>query len=686
MAWINRKRLAALVVLLSLSSPALAFAGQQGGVCERKIGPGALGTGSLGHPSVSLPAAPPNLTPSLSGVLALYRQGHIRLADALGAQLPGAQAHIAAQWAAIALQPRLMGSSRLIGFLDAHPHWPARPWVRRQIEAALYMEKPGPLKSLQYFSSHPPRSPLGTMALADTYLDVGDKDAAALLVRPLWRRRKLTHWAERQFIATFKDQINANDDDRRAERMALKQHFAAALRAAARDGKDEIALVQASAALMRHQGADALIAKLPAAKRASPLLRYGKASVLLGQGKLDQAASLMLEAPQDANSLLVPDQWWRLRRQIARALLDRHQAALAYKLCATSPAQGNRERVDTEFHAGWIALRYLDQPELAARHFAALVIIARTPMSLTRGNYWLGRAMDAEGHANQAQLYYARAARQSNFYYGQLAEARLTAPLPPAMHAPVAANAGPSRVVMLARAYFDAAAPDLARKLLAADAASARPGELARLANYIHRRDDPTLATKIGKIADRRGLSQGTLAFPAHGLPDFVPLADRASRALLYAIARQESTFQPQLVSTAGARGLMQLMVPTARRTASMEKVAFDLNRLTSDPAYNLQLAAAFLGLLEHEQRGSLARTLAAYNAGGGRVSQWIAAHGDPANSDVDPVDWVEAIPIDETRDYVEHVMANVGVYRRLFGEALPSSAKIGAPPETSQR
>lgn len=524
------------------------------------------------------------------------------------------------------------------------------------------------------------------MALAAIYHNTGDKAAAAALLRPLWRRKKLTLWQERQFVANFKDLINASDDDRRAERLALERHFSAALRAAARDDRKEIALVEAMQALMRHQAARGLIAKLPADKRTSPLLRYGEASTLFQERKLDRAAKMMLGAPQDAARLLAPDQWWRLRRQIARALLDRQEASLAFELCVTSPARSNRERVDSEFHAGWIALRYLNFPKLAAQHFAILTSIAKTPMSLTRGTYWLGRAMDAEGHANRAQYFYERAARHANFYFGQLAAARLTAPLPASVPAPEAARARPSRVVMLAKAYFNADAPDLADKLLMADARTAKSSRLARLAAFVRQRRDPTLAIRIGKIADRRGMSQGTLAFPAHGMPHFVPLADRASKALLYAIARQESTFQQQLISPAGARGLMQLMVATAQRTAATEKVAFDLNRLTSDPAYNLQLAAAFLGLLEHEQRGSLVRTLAAYNAGGSRVSQWIAAHGDPANPSVDPVEWVEAIPIDETRDYVEHVMANVGVYRRLFGAALPISAKIGTAPQTTQR
>ena len=76
------------------------------------------------------------------------------------------------------------------------------------------------------------------------------------------------------------------------------------------------------------------------------------------------------------------------------------------------------------------------------------------------------------------------------------------------------------------------------------------------------------------------------------------------------------------------------------------------------------------------DEGGSLELALAAYNAGGGRVAQWLAAYGDPRTGKIDPVDWVERIPFDETRDYVERVSENLGVYRARF------AAAADAPPE----
>ena len=138
---------------------------------------------------------------------------------------------------------------------------------------------------------------------------------------------------------------------------------------------------------------------------------------------------------------------------------------------------------------------------------------------------------------------------------------------------------------------------------------------------------------------------------------------------MVYAIARQESAFNPRAVSSAGARGLMQLMPATAKRTAQRFGVGFDLDRLVQDPAYNAKLGSAHLGELMEDWKGSYILAFASYNAGGGNVKKWIDAYGDPRSPDVDPIDWVERIPFSETRNYVQRVMENLQVYRHRLGE-----------------
>ena len=194
----------------------------------------------------------------------------------------------------------------------------------------------------------------------------------------------------------------------------------------------------------------------------------------------------------------------------------------------------------------------------------------------------------------------------------------------------------------------------------------------------IRRHGDVASEVAFGKIATLRGLPLDAEAFPTRGVPSFAPLAHSADLASVYAVARQESEFLWRAASGAGAKGLMQILPSTAAATARRAGVDFDPQRLVADPAFNTQLGAAFLGQLIEDEGGSRAIAFAAYNAGGGRVAQWLAAYGDPRKGAVDPVDWVERIPFDETRDYVQRVSENLAVYRqRLAGAPAPAPPNV---------
>ena len=193
--------------------------------------------------------------------------------------------------------------------------------------------------------------------------------------------------------------------------------------------------------------------------------------------------------------------------------------------------------------------------------------------------------------------------------------------------------------------------------------------QVAALAMVMAKARDAGATLAIGKIASQRGFPLDEHAFPDFGVPNYEPLARSAEKPMVYAIARQESAFAPKALSTAGAKGLMQMMTPTARGTAKKAGVPFDEDRLIRDAAFNAQLGAAHLADLMGEYRNSNILTFAAYNAGGRRVKEWITAHGDPRDPGVDPIDWVELIPIAETRNYVQRIVENLEVYRVRLGE-----------------
>jgi soluble lytic murein transglycosylase len=390
---------------------------------------------------------------------------------------------------------------------------------------------------------------------------------------------------------------------------------------------------------------------------------------------------LLQLAPRDRTALINSDRWWSERRKVAGELLDLDEPRLAFELCDNMVRpDDSANQIDADFHAGWIALRFLGDARAAAHRFERAAEVARTPISIARAAYWRGRAAEALGDSDDAKVHYETAASEPIAYYGQLAAQRLGEKRL-ALRTAVAAAEGHRRdeAVRAAEALYADGLDELASGL-AFDAARqwSDESQLAAMADVVKRFGDAATEVVFGKIATGRGYPFDTTAFPISGVPAFVPLAHSADLASIYAVARQESEFLWQASSGAGAKGLMQLLPSTAASTARRAGVAFDYARLLVDPAFNTQLGAAFLGQVREDEGGSDALAFAAYNAGSGRVARWIAAHGDPRKTGgADLIDWIERIPFDETREYVERVSENLGVYRQRLADEPPAPAPM---------
>jgi len=172
----------------------------------------------------------------------------------------------------------------------------------------------------------------------------------------------------------------------------------------------------------------------------------------------------------------------------------------------------------------------------------------------------------------------------------------------------------------------------------------------------------------VGKQALNRGLPFDFYAYPLNGIPQYRSIGPAVEQSVIFSIARQESAFNPAVVSPAQAYGLMQVTPDAGQYVCRRAGVAFDIKRMKTDPVYNTALGAAELGGLLEEYRGSYIMSFAAYNAGRGSLKKWIDRYGDPRDPKVDAVDWVELIPFSETRNYVQRVVENLQVYRARFG------------------
>ncbi len=473
-------------------------------------------------------------------------------------------------------------------------------------------------------------------------------------------------------LEAFAGDLTARDHRNRMEMYLFKENAEGALRSAQRAGADHVKLAQARIAMWpRGAARKALIDSIPASLRNDSSYQFALAQFHRRSNEAHVSAAVLDGVTRDVNVLVDGDEWWVERRLIARQLLSKGDAATAYRVVAAHSAERTHLRIEAEWHAGWIALRFLSQPDVAARHFAAAAALAETPISIGRTAYWQGRAAEAAGDAGAAEAFYRRAAAQKPAFYGQLARARLDLPDLPIPE--VQADPGGIPALRVAALLDRAGLRQAARPLLielgrTLDA----PEAMQAAAEIAQRAEDPRLLVGFGKLALQRGMPLMRAAYPTGGLPATALASSPVERAMLHAIARQESAFDPKAVSHAGARGLMQLMPATARVTAQRAALPFNLAALTADPAYNARIGAAHLADLLKEWRGSYILTFASYNAGSHNVQKWIAMHGDPRDPKVDPIDWIEQIPFTETRDYVQRVMENLQVYRARLHESHP--------------
>jgi soluble lytic murein transglycosylase len=612
---------------------------------------------------------------SVKQAIEFARRGKPKEATELEGRIGDPLARKLVEWAILRSDDNLADSARFRAFIVANPSWPNLLMFRRRAEAMLWQEH-ADLASIRNFTGGVPISAKGRLALGRALLAADNEAGAHAAVRDAWRNEPLSRDLEEQVLQTFGGVLTRADDKARMDVRLYARESDAGLRAAQRLGGNEPAIAKARIAVNDKAGnAKALLDALPDSAQADPGVMFSRIQWLRRNDKLAEAASLIAAAPRDPAVVHDVDEWWIERRVLVRKLLDAGDAAAAYKVArdAAPPAKENY-RVDHEFTAGWIALRFLNEPALAAQHFARIGNGITNPIALARGAYWRGRAAEAMNRTQEAHGFYEHAARHSTAYYGQLARARLglselALAAPPRPSAENRASLARIEVARAAAILYALGERDLVIPLMADLAERAEDiGALVALAEVATHYQDARSVLLIGKAALGRGYAFDHYAFPTFGLPHYSAIGPEVEPAVVYSIARQESAFNPRDVSSARALGLMQVTPEAGRYVAKKFNVAYDEKRLLRDNVYNMQIGAAELGDDIAAYRGSYILAFAGYNAGRGRVHEWVASYGDPRDPSVDPIDWVERIPFAETRNYVQRILENLQVYRVKFG------------------
>ncbi len=561
----------------------------------------------------------------------------------------------------------------LATFIIDNPTWPELDVLQTMAEARL-TDSVDKTLTLRLFEARAPLTTRGRIRFAEALLDAGRDKEAAEQIRHAWTFGDFSAKEQRSLAQRHGRFLGIEDHIARLDNLLWDRKWRSAERMLPRVSEDYRKLAKARLALQkRSPGVDRAVQAVPAELTRDPGLIFDRLRWRRLKNKHDGAVALLVDPPE---RLERPERWWYERSFQIRRAINQRDFDTAYLLASRHGQLKGSAYAEAEWLAGWLALRFVNRPKVAFRHFVRLYDRVIPPVRQARAAYWAGRAAAAQGDQAGAIAWYRRAAHRHAAYYGQLAAIELgdDLPVPP-----------PAQPTEHERAAFEAnELSQVARMLIAAGAVAhldsfliqlasmaetgAEIGMVAELANAAGR---PVLLARLGRMAAFEGKVNEFAAFPIPAIEGLLqPAADRTEASLLLSLARQESMFDGGIASRAGARGLLQLMPSTAHIVARQLGETYDADRLISDPAYNARLGSHYLQLMLERFDGEIALAVAAYNAGPLRVKQWIELIGDPRTGDHhDLIDWIELIPFAETRNYVQRVLEGYRVYKRRLAE-----------------
>ena len=548
-------------------------------------------------------------------------------------------------------------------FIEQNPDWPSQKILRRQAEQALNSESDD--AAAAWFTKYPPVTAMGKARAAATMIAHGQTDAGLAALRQAWIDGDFSTNDERDFLVRYGANLRPEDNAARLDRLLWDRDEEPARHMLPLVPAEYRAEGMARLALIDHAvNAQALLGQVPDARRSDPGLIFDTIHWMRHNDDNDAAAQLLLAHPDNP---VRPVAWAGERQIVARRLLALGNADLAYKIVQQNTLSDGSAYSEAEFLSGYIALRYMRDPALAFVHFSKVLARVTAPWAKARAAYWSGRAAEAEDKPDLAAKWYAAGAEHMVTFYGQLAAHQLGNDAPPRPQPeprPTAAEAAEfdaKELTQAAMLFAAAGDRDHLKVFLMQEADLAKkPIDFAMIASFAEQHGRVDVAIAVA----RRAIDAG-MPLMIHGYPvTTLPAGIGPERALLLAIVRSESAFDQEAVSGAGARGLMQLMPGTAQLIAREQQLPFSVDRLLSDGVYNLTLGRAYLEKLLEDFGGSYPLAIAAYNAGPGRVRQWLHDYGDPRGREINMVDWIEAIPFTETRQYTQRVLESLQIYR----------------------
>jgi len=560
-------------------------------------------------------------------------------------------------------------------FINNNPDYPRINRLRYLAEHKINLKNTKPSLVLKWFDNKEPLSEYGKIKLGEIYLQQGNVESGSRLIKEGWIKAKLSKSQLKYLRKKYKKIITVSDNIKRADWHAWEGKYWDVQRMLRYLPKDETALYRARQLLMsRSYGVDSAISKVPAKFKNDIGLQYDRLKWRRRRGRVESSLEILLKTPKDPIKLVRPDVWWKERAILSRSLIYKKKYPLAYKVSSNHSLTDGPEYAEAEWLSGWIALTFLDDPNMAIGHFKNFFDNVGYPISLSRGAYWLGRSYETIKNKQKSEEWYKEASKYLNTYYGQLAFTKISPDKEfslkdqPAVSKEYKKKFNKNRLIKLIKLMHELDKTKYTKHFIKqlSQLNIEKGSEIlaGQLSIDIGRYD---FAIQIAKKASYEKRFFNEINYPVIATPKVVNNKNMPKSELVLAVIRQESEFDQKANSSVGAQGLMQLMTYTARLVSKQAKLPYSKSRLKSDPDYNIKLGSYYLtGLLE-DYEGSFPFALAAYNAGPKRVKYWKKINGNPQKGKIDYVDWVELIKFKETRNYVQRVLENVNVYKYIL-------------------
>ena len=560
-------------------------------------------------------------------------------------------------------------------FIERNKDYPRMGRVKYLSEHKLSTKIMSPKKIIKYFENQKPLSGYGGIILGESYIAVGETAKGITLIKNGWINADLTKAELKSFRKKYKKYLNNDDHIKRADYLAWENKYWDLKRMLRYLPQDQQLLYTARQLLMsKSYGVDNAINKVPGYLKNDAGLNYDRLKWRRKRGRVDSSLEILTKIKNTQDYMVRPDKWWKERSIIARSLIYKKKFTTAYRLTSRHGLKEGSEFAEAEWMSGWISLSFLNDPVLAVDHFSNFYNNVGYPISLSRGAYWLGRSYEKLGNIDESKKWYKESAKYLTTYYGQLSHLKISPNEPIILDDLMDVNKTFNEdfynkelvkvVYLLDELNKDKYTKHILRYLANENVDQGSEVLAAKLATDIGRFD---FAIQVSKIASYQKRFHNKYNYPIISTPKMINKRKIPEAAFILSIIRQESEFDTSANSSAGAKGLMQLMTYTAKTVAKQAKMTYSKSRLTKDPEYNINLGSYYIAGLILEYDGAYPFAIAAYNAGPKRVKYWKKINKNPQKGQIDYVDWIELIKFKETRNYVQRVLENYNVYRYIL-------------------